>query len=149
MSGHRSRFGFDRRYALRFGMLLCAEAGIAVFVDDRIVRPYGGDILVVVLVYCAARTVWMRPIRALPEMAFVFASWVEVTQYFHLIDRLGLTENAVARAFLGTVFDPGDFLCYAVGLILVRIALKLKWLPPYPPAAPPENIESPPGQAVN
>lgn len=49
-----------RWYALAFGLLLLLEALIAVFVHDRFVRPYLGDVLVVVLLYCLARAVGGR-----------------------------------------------------------------------------------------
>lgn len=49
-----------RWYALAFGLLLLLEALIAVFVHDRFVRPYLGDVLAAVLLYCLARAVGGR-----------------------------------------------------------------------------------------
>ena len=49
-----------RWYALAFGLLLLLEALIAVFVHDRFVRPYLGDVLAAVLLYWLRRR-WRRP----------------------------------------------------------------------------------------
>lgn len=95
------------------------EILIAVFVHDRVIRPYVGDILVMPVLYCAVRAVW-RPIsRLLPLYLFLFAAAVEVSQYFSLADRLGLAAHAVLRILLGATFDVRDLLCYAVGAALL------------------------------
>ncbi|MFT5385169.1 MAG: hypothetical protein ACI81W_002574, partial [Saprospiraceae bacterium] len=36
--------------------LFLIEVGIAVFIQDRIIRPYIGDLLVVILIYCFIRS---------------------------------------------------------------------------------------------
>jgi hypothetical protein len=105
------------RYALAAAVLLGVEVGIAVFVHDRIVRPYVGDALVVVLVYLVLRAGTRLRVGPAVGAAFAIACAVEVSQYFHLVDRLGLGRNAFARALLGTHFDPPDFLAYAVGAV--------------------------------
>ena len=42
-------------YAAAAVAVLLVEIGIALFVRDRVVRPYGGDVLAVIGVYLAAR----------------------------------------------------------------------------------------------
>ncbi len=37
----------------------------------------------------------------------------------HLVDRLGLSHNRIARMVLGTVFDVGDLGCYVAGAAVV------------------------------
>lgn len=91
------------------------ETGIALYMHDTIIRPYAGDVLVVVLVYCLVRVFINRPLRRLPLWVFLFACAVEFMQYFQPADLLGLQHNTVARIVLGSVFDWKDILCYAVG----------------------------------
>lgn len=102
-------------------VLFIIETLIAVFVHDKFVRPYLGDVLVVVLVYTFVRTIILDKTKLLPLWVFVFAVFVEVTQYFNLIGILGLQDNSLAKAVLGSSFDLKDILCYAVGCLILGI----------------------------
>jgi hypothetical protein len=93
------------------------EVAIALFVRDRFVRPYLGDVLAVVLVYCGLRTV--LPLRPPPAAAIAFgiAALIEFGQAIHVLDLLGL-HNAVVRVVLGGSFEWLDFVAYAAGAVL-------------------------------
>lgn len=100
-------------------LLLTVEVLIALFVHDRIVRPYIGDMLVVVVIYTFIR-IWIPDaLRLLPLYVFLFATGVEILQYFNLVELLGVSDNRFLRILLGTSFDWKDILCYAVGAVLV------------------------------
>ena len=100
-------------------ILLVVEVMIALFVHDRIVRPYIGDMLVVVVIYTFIR-IWIPDsLRLLPLYVFLFATGVEILQYFNLVELLGVSDNRFLRILLGTSFDWKDILCYAVGCVLV------------------------------
>ena len=103
-------------------LLFATEVVIALFVNDSFVRPILGDALVVVLIYCALRSV--LALRPLPTAfgVFLFACAVECAQYAHVVDLLGLRQNAVARVVIGTSYDPRDFLAYAMGALAVVLA---------------------------
>lgn len=103
-------------------ILLVVEVMIALFVHDRIVRPYIGDMLVVVVIYTFIR-IWIPDsVRLLPLYVFLFATGVEILQYFNLVELLGVSDNRFLRILLGTSFDWKDILCYAVGCVLVWAA---------------------------
>lgn len=108
-----------RFYCAAFVLLLAAEVCIALYVHDAFVRPYLGDVLVIVLLYCFFRGVlgikgrWLVP--AVTGLGFL----AEGAQYFRLADRLGLAEGSVLRAVLGSVFDWRDLLCYLAGGLLL------------------------------
>lgn len=94
---------------------LAVEVVIACYVHDRFIRPYVGDVLVVVVVYCFVR-IWVpQGVRLLPLYVFLFAAGVEVLQYFHLVELLGVGNNTFLRVVLGSVFDLKDILCYGIG----------------------------------
>ncbi len=100
-------------------LLLMVEVMIALFVHDRIVRPYIGDMLVVVVIYTFIR-IWIPDaLRLLPLYVFLFATGVEILQYFNLVELLGVSDNRFLRILLGTSFDWKDILCYAAGAVLV------------------------------
>lgn len=104
-------------------VLFLVEVAIALFVHDAVIRPYAGDSIVVIMVYTAIRAVTRLGVRAAALAAFLFACAVEIGQYFHLVDRIGLGHNAFARTILGTTFVPEDFVAYAIGA-LVAVALE-------------------------
>ena len=100
-------------------ILFGIEVFIALAVHDAFVRPILGDVLVVALIYAAVRSVLEVPTLPTAAGVFLFACAVECAQYAHLVDRLGLRDNAVARVVIGTSYDPRDFLAYAVGAVAV------------------------------
>ncbi len=110
---------FRPYYALATLVLLAIELCIALYMHDRIIRPYVGDMLAVVLVYLGLRTVTPLSVRTAVFAALAIAFAIEFGQYFHLVDRLGLSHNRIARMVLGTVFDVGDLGCYVAGAAVV------------------------------
>lgn len=108
-------------YALAAALVLAVEIVVALFIHDRIIRPHLGDSLAVILVYLGLRA--FTPLRVLPSnaTALAIATAIEFGQLFHLVDRLGLGGNAVARVVIGTGFDPKDFAAYAAGGVLVLL----------------------------
>lgn len=98
-----------------FLLLLTVEILIALFVHDRFVRPYIGDVLVVVVLYFLVRILLPERCRWLPLLIFIFAVGVEFLQYLNLVELLGLSGNRFMRILLGSVFDFKDIVCYGVG----------------------------------
>lgn len=109
------------KYLAAFLILFAAEVLIALFVHDGFVRPYLGDVLVVILLYFFVRIIIPEGIRLLPLYIFLFAAVIEVLQYFDFVDLIGLGGNRIARIILGTTFSFADILCYAVGCLLCGI----------------------------
>ena len=110
---------FRPSYALATIAVLGIEVGIARFVHDGVVRPYLGDSLAVVAVYLGLMAVTPLRVMSAVTIAFVFACAIEVGQFFHLVDVLGLGANRVACILLGTTFALTDFAAYAGGAICV------------------------------
>lgn len=109
----------NMKYGIAFIILFMVEAFIALFVRDNIIRPFVGDVLVVILVYAFIRIFVAKPIRLLPIYVFLFATAVETMQYFNIVQLLNLQDNALARVILGTTFDVKDISCYLVGAIIL------------------------------
>ncbi|TFF37123.1 ribosomal maturation YjgA family protein [Mucilaginibacter psychrotolerans] len=114
-------FKFNKFYFALAVLLFNAEVLIADFMHDAFIRPYGGDFLVVILIYCAFKAfiksdLWLTVIGVL-----VFSYVVETTQYYHLINRLGWENSSLARNILGTTFRWADMLAYTLGMLLVVV----------------------------
>ena len=110
------RQGIRIGYAAAAFIILIAEVLIALYVRDAFIRPYGGDILVTLLICCVLRVVWPQRYRLpIAGGVLVFAILVEVGQYFGLVYLLGLGHVEFFRIIIGTGFSWWDMLCYAVG----------------------------------
>jgi len=112
-------------YFLLTLLILAVELYIAGCTHDAIIRPYGGDYLCVIFLYTLIRTFWNLPVRPLALWIFAFACFVEVTQYFHLADRLGFTKPSFIRTLMGYTFTWVDIGCYALGIGTVLILERL------------------------
>ncbi len=109
------------RYVVCFILSLLIEILIALFVHDKFIRPYVGDALVVIVLYCAVRVIIPKKCKLLPLYIFIFAAGVECLQYFHLVQLLGLEKNKFMSVLIGSVFDVKDIICYAVGCLIIFI----------------------------
>lgn len=112
------KFRLDLKSFLCFLLIFVIEVIIALFVRDSIIRPYGGDILVVILMYYFFKSfVKMNPLPlALGVLFFAYA--VEIGQYFNLVEILNMQDNAIMRIVIGSSFSWGDIFCYTVGAII-------------------------------
>jgi DNA integrity scanning protein DisA with diadenylate cyclase activity len=109
---------FNGRYFTAAIGLLLVEIAIAVFIRDNFIRPFFGDVLVVILIYCAIAAFWRIKKKPVAIGIFIFACIVEVLQYFNFVQILNLQNNQVASIVLGTSFDWRDILAYAIGTIV-------------------------------
>lgn len=108
-------------YAIATLILLTIEVLIALFVYDNFVRPYVGDMLVVVAIYAFVRIFVPKKCRLLPLWIFLFAVAVEVLQYFEIVRLFGLSNNRFMSVLIGGTFDWKDIACYAVGCGLLAL----------------------------
>ena len=108
-------------YLIASVLLLLTEVLIALFVHDRFVRPYVGDVLVVIVIYTFLRIFFPEHPRLLPLYVFFFAAGVEALQFFELVKVLGLENNPFLRTLVGTTFDLKDIVCYGIGTVMTGI----------------------------
>lgn len=117
-------------FAAAAALLLAAEIYIGLFVRDGFVRPYLGDTLVVMLIYCIVRTAMPRKCSRfclLSGIIFLFAVLVELSQLIPLCDLLHI-ENALLRTLMGTSFALGDIIAYLFGNLITGAADVFLWL---------------------
>ena len=92
---------------------------------DAFIRPYGGDFLVVMLIYCFEKSFFNTPPFITACWVLVFAYVVEISQYFHLVTLLGWDHSKAARIIMGTSFSFTDLLTYTLGIGTVLLIEKL------------------------
>ncbi len=102
-------------------VILAIEIFIGICVRDDFVRPYVGDALVVILIYCLIRVIKPTGMKLLPLYVFIFALAVELLQLANIVDLLGIPRGSVIAIIIGTSFSFVDIICYAVGCIIVYL----------------------------
>ena len=112
-------------YAVLFVVIFVVEVLIALFVRDNFIRPYGGDILVTILICCFVRIFFHEKVKLLPVWVFLFALAVEIGQYFDYVSLLGLADSKFFSIVLGTGFSFIDIFCYAFGCVIFFISEKI------------------------
>lgn len=110
---------FNKSYYLLTILLLATEFIIGLYMHDSIIRPYGGDFLVVILLYCFVKSFLNTPVFHTAVSVLIFAYVLEVLQYFNLVKMLGLEQYSAARMMIGTQFAWTDLLAYTLGIGLV------------------------------
>lgn len=117
---------FNKKFFFLTLLLFITEVLIALYVRDRFVRPYGGDYLVVMLIYCFVRTFLNSPVLPTAVAVLLFAYLIETLQYFRLVDRLGLEHNVIAKTVIGYGFSWIDMLAYTLGIATILAVAVLK-----------------------
>ncbi|HEY8559175.1 MAG TPA: DUF2809 domain-containing protein [Pyrinomonadaceae bacterium] len=112
---------FNGKYLFLSIIVFLIELAIALFVKDRFVRPFLGDVLVVVLIYCAVRIFLNVNFRRATLGVFLFACAIEILQYFDYVRRLGLEDNRILSVALGRTFEWLDFAAYFAGFLLILL----------------------------
>lgn len=87
---------------------------------SQFLRGFMSDVVVVIFIYAAIRSLFMPAPLKLALGGVSFAFLLEVLQYAGVADSLALT--GVARTALGATFDWLDLLAYALGLAVMLLA---------------------------
>ncbi len=110
----------NRKYLFLTAGLFIAEVLIAtVFARIVFVRSYVGDYLVVILLYCLVKIFYDGSPGVLAGGIFGFACVVEILQYFHIAEVLGLAPESLAGIVVGTSFSWVDIGMYWLGCLTV------------------------------
>ena len=110
------RLRFDLQSFLIFVFLFFVEVCIALFVNDSIIRPYGGDFLVVIMMYYFFKSFIKIKFQYLLLFVLLLAYLVELCQLFDVVGLLGLQDNKVMSTIIGTSFSWGDMIAYTLGV---------------------------------
>ena len=112
---------FNSRYFVLAILILIIEMSIAIYVHDSFIRPYIGDLLVVIFIYCFLKSFVSLSTSNAALYVLLFSYFVEALQYFRIVQHLGFQRNNLARIIIGTSFDWKDILMYTIGIVTVVI----------------------------
>jgi hypothetical protein len=114
-------FKFRARYFIFSIILFVIELCIGLFLRDGFIRPYLGDFLVVILIYCLVRSFFDVSFFSAAIFVLFFSYTVELLQYLKIVEILGLQHSKIARILIGTSFDWMDLVAYTLGIWFVWV----------------------------
>jgi len=115
---------FNKKYFAIAVVIFMIEVAIALFVHDSFVRPYLGDVLVVILIYCFLKSFLKLTVVQAAAFVLLFSFTIEFLQYLNIVNALHLENSKIARTVIGTSFSWIDLLTYVIGLAIVIVAEK-------------------------
>lgn len=115
-------FKLQLKYLIASIVLFITEVLIALYVHDKIIRPYIGDVLVVILIYCCINSITVFNKIKVGFWVLLFAFLIEFLQCLNLVGILGLEKNKIACVVIGNSFSWIDIMCYVTGMLLVLLA---------------------------
>ena len=102
-------------YFIPFLTLLTIEIMIATYIDDNFIRPYLGDFLVVIMIYCFVMSVSPISIKKGLVVVLLFAFGIEFLQLIPLRQYFAQGESWI-WVVLGSSFSFVDLLMYVLGI---------------------------------
>ncbi len=112
------------KYLISFILTFLIEAVIAVFIHDNFIRPYLGDVLIIICVYLFFRTIFLDKFKYLSLYVLILAVLIEMLQYFN-IAKIIAGDNKLVNIVLGATFDIKDIICYVIGYAIILIIEKI------------------------
>jgi hypothetical protein len=119
-------FNFKKPYFILTVILFAIEALIAAYMHDRFIRPWFGDYLVVMLIYCFIRSFIAAHVKPVALFVLLIAYGIEIAQYYNLLSFLGLQHSTIANLILGNLFSWTDMLAYSLGVITIILVEKYR-----------------------
>ena len=118
----------NKNYLFVTVLLFIVETLIAIYVHDQFIRPYLGDVLVVILIYCFVRSFLKIPVVLAAFGVLLFSYFIELLQYFNFVTVVGLENHKIARIVLGSSFEWLDIVAYTFGFFLVLLLENLRFI---------------------
>ena len=121
---NKSIFTFHKTYFVLAIFLFIVEVFIGMYVKDDFIRPYGGDFLVVILLYFLVKAFFNISVFNAALGVLIFSFLVEFAQYFKIVEIIGLQDIELARIVIGTSYAFEDLVAYFLGFLAILIGEK-------------------------
>ncbi len=117
-------FKFNFKFFCIAIIIFVTEIIIALFINDNFIRPYFGDFLVVILIYCFIKSFFNFPKLPLAIATLLFSYLIETLQYFNFVKLIGLQKSKFANIVFGNSFAWSDIVAYTLGIVVVVVMEK-------------------------
>lgn len=117
-------FKFSIRYFSYFFILFLIEVLIALFVRDNFVRPYLGDVIAIILLYCLIKSFLHINVISAALISLIIGCVLEFFQWIQLLNILRLSNSKILNTVLGATFSWEDICCYFIGFIFTVLLEK-------------------------
>lgn len=108
-------------YVTGFFLLFSIELVIAVFIKDGFVRPYLGDFLVVIMIYCFLMAITNFAVIRSLVVVLIFSFALEFFQMLNIVKIMQYQPPNWVMVVLGSSFSVWDLLAYSLGLAAVGL----------------------------
>ena len=110
---------FNIRYFGLAIVLFLVELYIGLYMHDAVIRPYGGDLLIGIFIYCFLKSFIATRVKPTAVLVLLICYTAELMQYLHFLNHVGWQNSHWARMIFGTGFSWIDMLCYTLGMLIV------------------------------
>lgn len=114
-----------KKYLLISILLFTIEVFIAFFINDKIIRPFFGDYLVVIFLFYLFASFFKNSKLKIAFFVLFITFFLEGLQYIHFLKLLDCEELIFLRILLGNTFEWLDLLVYTLGILTVILIHKL------------------------
>lgn len=119
MQTQQPHFRFHLGSLLIAAVLFIIEVLIALYITDNFIRPYVGDVLVVILIYYFVKAFVHIGVWPLVIATLLLSYLIETLQYFQFVKMIGLGDNKLANIVFGNSFAWEDIMAYTIGITIV------------------------------
>ena len=121
MEKQKNIFRFHLSSLLIAIAIFIIEVIIALYIKDNFIRPYVGDVLVVILIYYFVKSFIKAPAWHMAISVLIFAYLIETLQYFQLVKLIGFADNKFANIVIGNYFAWEYIFAYTIGITIVLV----------------------------
>ena len=89
---------FNKNYFGFSILIFFIEILIALYINDSIVRPYFGDVLLVILMYCFLKSFLKLSVLTVAIAVLIFSFTIEFLQYLNIVATLSLEKSKIINS---------------------------------------------------
>ncbi len=114
----KMKLTFNSKFFFIFLAIFLIEILIGKYLHDAFIRPFGGDVLVIILIYAFLRIFLKTNNKQLALGVLIFSFVIEFLQKANYVTWFGWENNKLMSTILGTSFNVYDLLAYFVGYLI-------------------------------
>jgi hypothetical protein len=114
-----------KKYLYTSISIFITEVLIAIFVNDKIIRPFFGDYLAVIFLFYLFATFFKNAKLKIAFFVLFFSFILEGLQYIQFLNMIDCENVTLLCIILGNTFEWLDLLVYTLGFLTIILIHKL------------------------